>query len=106
MDSFRLCSENGTKPNRKSGGGVFPRIDWYGQIWQLLRQRASLSDIIAAPSMAAGAAGKATNNIYNVRNTKLNVRVTDPAATSPGHTLEKVATSPPLLHTARANACA
>ena len=43
---------------------------------------ASLSAIIAAPSVAAGAAGKATSNSYNVRNTKLNVLNSDPAATS------------------------
>ena len=43
---------------------------------------ASLSAIIAAPSVAVGAAGKATSNSYNVRNTKLKVLNSDPAATS------------------------
>ena len=42
----------------------------------------ALSAIIAAPSVAAGAAGKATSNSYNVRNTKLNVLNSDSAATS------------------------
>ena len=37
---------------------------------------------MAAPSVAAEAAGKATSNSYNVRNTKLNVLNSDPAATS------------------------
>ena len=61
-----------------------PRHAWHRLVRPNLAApaAASLSAIMAAPSVAAGAAGKATSNSYNVRNTKLNVRVTDPAATS------------------------
>ena len=61
-----------------------PRHAWHRLVLPNLEvlAAASLLAIIAVPSVAAGAVGKAAGNSYYVRNAKLNIPWPDPAATS------------------------